>query len=65
MRAKLGWGLLWGAIVVSCFAGHSRKAAAGNEDTAAIRAWAKSSGYNVSDRGRVPAEIREAYQKAK
>lgn len=30
MRAKLGWGLLWGAIVVSCFAGHSRKAAAGN-----------------------------------
>ncbi|MFF8787298.1 Lsr2 family protein [Streptomyces sp. NPDC015125] len=42
-----------------------RKAAGGNEDTAAIRAWAKSSGYNVSDRGRVPAEIREAYQKAK
>ncbi|MGW7578289.1 histone-like nucleoid-structuring protein Lsr2 [Streptomyces sp. NPDC054765] len=43
-----------------------RKAAAGgNEDTAAIRAWAKSSGYNVSDRGRVPAEIREAYQKTK
>ncbi|MGA8759748.1 MAG: CHAP domain-containing protein [Stellaceae bacterium] len=30
MRAKLGWGLLWGAIVVSCVAGHSRKAAAGN-----------------------------------
>ncbi|BDH15778.1 MULTISPECIES: histone-like nucleoid-structuring protein Lsr2 [Streptomyces] len=42
-----------------------KAAAAGNEDTAAIRAWAKSSGYNVSDRGRVPAEIREAYQKAK
>ncbi|MGX1759465.1 histone-like nucleoid-structuring protein Lsr2 [Streptomyces lydicus] len=42
-----------------------RKAAVSNEDTAAIRAWAKSSGYNVSDRGRVPAEIREAYQKAK
>ncbi|PBC84249.1 Lsr2 protein [Streptomyces sp. 2224.1] len=42
-----------------------RKAAAATEDTAAIRAWAKSSGYNVSDRGRVPAEIREAYQKAK
>jgi surface antigen len=30
MRAKLGWGLIWGAIVMSCFAGHSRKAAAGN-----------------------------------
>lgn len=30
MRAKLGWGLVWGAIVMSCFAVHSRKAAAGN-----------------------------------
>jgi surface antigen len=30
MRAKLGWGLVWGAIVVSCFAGHSRRAAAAN-----------------------------------
>ena len=30
MRAKLGWGLVWGAIVMGCFAGHSRKAAAGN-----------------------------------
>ncbi len=30
MRAKLGWSLVWGAIVVGCFAGHSRKASAGN-----------------------------------
>ncbi len=30
MRAKLGWGLVWGAIVVGCFAGHSRRAAAAN-----------------------------------
>ena len=30
MRAKLGWGLVWGAIAVSCFAGHSRRAAAAN-----------------------------------
>jgi surface antigen len=30
MRAKLGWGLVWGALLVGCFAGHSRKAAAGN-----------------------------------
>ena len=30
MRAKLGWGLVWGAIVVSCFVGHSRRAAAAN-----------------------------------
>src|SRR5215469_1759976 len=30
MRAKLSWSLVWGAILVSCFAGHSRRAAAGN-----------------------------------
>jgi hypothetical protein len=30
MRAKLGWGLFWGAIMVSCFIGQSRKATAGN-----------------------------------
>ncbi|MFZ3238313.1 MAG: CHAP domain-containing protein [Stellaceae bacterium] len=30
MQAKLGWGLLWGALLVSCVAGHSRRAAAGN-----------------------------------
>ncbi|MFH8595377.1 Lsr2 family protein [Streptomyces rimosus] len=34
------------------------------DDTAKIRAWAKENGYNVNDRGRVPAEIREAYAKA-
>ncbi|MEV6678746.1 Lsr2 family protein [Streptomyces erythrochromogenes] len=40
-------------------------AATGHPDTAEIRAWAKENGYNVNDRGRVPAEIREAYEKAK
>ncbi|AQW48290.1 Lsr2 family protein [Streptomyces violaceusniger] len=34
------------------------------DDTAKIRAWAKENGYEVNDRGRVPADIREAYQKA-
>jgi hypothetical protein len=34
------------------------------EDTAAIRAWAKKNGYEVNDRGRVPASIREAYNAA-
>jgi hypothetical protein len=29
--------------------------------TREIRDWARSNGYDVSDRGRVPAEIREAY----
>jgi hypothetical protein len=33
-------------------------------DTAAIRSWAKENGYEVNDRGRVPANVREAYDKA-
>ena len=37
---------------------------AGGEDTARIREWAKEQGYEVNDRGRVPASIREAYEKA-
>ncbi|WP_328789357.1 MULTISPECIES: histone-like nucleoid-structuring protein Lsr2 [unclassified Streptomyces] len=36
--------------------------ASGNPDTAEIRAWAKSQGMSVNDRGRVPQEIREAYE---
>ena len=36
----------------------------GGQDTAKIRAWAKEQGYEVNDRGRVPANIREAYEKA-
>ncbi|MFD3464822.1 Lsr2 family protein [Streptomyces sp. NPDC058682] len=35
-----------------------------SEDAAAIRAWAKDQGYEVNDRGRVPADIKEAYSKA-
>ncbi|MFF4952818.1 Lsr2 family protein [Streptomyces chattanoogensis] len=37
---------------------------ASRDDSAAIRAWAKEAGYDVSDRGRVPADVREAYDKA-
>ena len=33
----------------------------GNSDAAKIREWAKAHGYEVSERGRVSAEIREAY----
>ena len=33
-------------------------------DTAAVREWAKSNGYTVSDRGRIAAEVQEAYAKA-
>lgn len=41
-----------------------RSAAAGGSSAAKIRTWARENGYQVSDRGRVPAEVREAYEKA-
>ncbi|MEC4016868.1 histone-like nucleoid-structuring protein Lsr2 [Streptomyces sp. H27-D2] len=39
-------------------------ATGGGQDTAQIRKWAKDNGYEVNDRGRVPATVREAYEKA-
>lgn len=41
-------------------AGKSRS----GEDTARIRAWAQEHGYSVGDRGRIPAEVRQAYKDA-
>jgi uncharacterized protein YoxC len=31
------------------------------EQTAAIREWARKAGYNVSSRGRIPAEVQKAF----
>ncbi|MFZ3472010.1 histone-like nucleoid-structuring protein Lsr2 [Streptomyces sp. 4.24] len=45
--------------------GRAVAASAGNPDTAVIRAWAKENGYSVNDRGRVPAEIRQAFEDRK
>ena len=36
----------------------------GQQDYSAVRAWAKDNGYQVSERGRVPASIIEAYEAA-
>jgi hypothetical protein len=33
-------------------------------DTARIREWARQNGYTVSDRGRIPTSVREAYELA-
>ncbi|MDJ0347448.1 Lsr2 family protein [Streptomyces sp. H10-C2] len=41
-----------------------RKASRPGDETARIRAWAKENGYDVNDRGRVPATVREAYENA-
>jgi hypothetical protein len=38
--------------------------AVANSDTSKIRAWAKSTGLGVSERGRISAEIRAAYTAA-
>ena len=35
-----------------------------SSSTSDIRAWAQSNGHEVSSRGRVSAEVREAYEKA-
>ena len=41
-----------------------RKRSSGSSDTAAVREWAQRNGFTVGDRGRIPAEIREAYAAA-
>lgn len=41
-----------------------RRAARGSSDTAEIRAWAKSHGHQVSERGRISAEVKAAYDRA-
>ena len=42
----------------------SRASAGRNQDSAQIRQWARDNGYTVNSRGRIQAEIQEAYQKA-
>ena len=57
-----------GALGLPGTAGAARKLAAGRrparrdpEQLAGIRIWARANGYTVSDRGRLPAEVEEAY----
>ena len=47
-------------------AGGRRTAAAGNGGPSAkeIREWARHNGFTVPDRGRIPAEVRSAYEAA-
>ncbi|MGK5533173.1 histone-like nucleoid-structuring protein Lsr2 [Streptomyces sp. URMC 129] len=45
-------------------AGARRPTTSTSEDSAKIREWAKEQGLEVSERGRVPASVREAYAKA-
>jgi hypothetical protein len=38
--------------------------AASDHDRAAVRAWARANGREVGDRGRIPAEVLDAYRRA-
>ncbi|MBS0024453.1 histone-like nucleoid-structuring protein Lsr2 [Microbacterium paraoxydans] len=42
----------------------ARKRPARNPEVAAIRAWANENGYTLSERGRIPAPILDAYKAA-
>ena len=42
----------------------AKPAPAGREQTLAVREWARSNGYTVSDRGRIPAVIQNAFDDA-
>jgi hypothetical protein len=43
----------------------STRRSRGGNDTAAIRAWAKENGYEVSERGRISREVMDAYAAAR
>jgi len=43
---------------------HRRSARADRAQTAAIRDWARSNGRTVSDRGRIPADVLDAFTAA-
>ena len=45
-------------------AGRARGPRRTGGDIPVIRAWARAHGFAVSDRGRIPAEIRQAYEAA-
>lgn len=44
--------------------GRRKASTSSTEELAAIREWARTNGYEVSDRGRIKAEVVEAYHAA-
>jgi nucleoid-associated protein Lsr2 len=44
--------------------GSRATAGAGREQAQAIREWARNNGYEVSDRGRIPANVIDAFEAA-
>lgn len=66
LRAALEPFIAAGRRSVSASAPRSagRKRTAGNPEVAAIRAWAVENGHAVSERGRIPAAVVDAYRAA-
>jgi hypothetical protein len=44
--------------------GRSKARTKGRPDLTAVRNWAHENGYDVSDRGRIPGEVQDAYDAA-
>lgn len=42
----------------------ARKAKAASGNTKTVREWARTNGFDVSDRGRIPADVAQAYAAA-
>ncbi len=51
------------ATTTAASAGRKRRRS-GQQDYSGVREWAKQNGYQVSERGRVPASVLEAYEAA-
>lgn len=41
-----------------------RKSSGGKADVSHVRAWARDNGYSINERGRIPASVQEAYDRA-
>jgi hypothetical protein len=50
------------AVVVEAPVAPAKPKAAKNTEISKMREWAKSNGFNIGDRGRISAEIQEAYK---
>lgn len=48
----------------SSSSGGRKRRRSGQQDYSDVREWAKQNGYKVSERGRVPASVLEAYEAA-
>jgi len=57
-------GYLGHARKVTNSRGRKTKATTSGPSARELRDWARSNGYQVSDRGRVPSEVRDAFEAA-